>query len=101
MPPSDNGNGTYRYDGDPQNPLPMPGAEPGPGPTKAIPRPTVPRDGRLVSLPASDPYTFQAYGAQPAAKQQAAETRIVNTTPSGARYAFPAYGEQPVAKSNR
>lgn len=55
-------NGTYPYDGGPQVPVPMPGANPPANPQSA-PRPTVPLEGRAVSLPRSEPkYTYPAYG---------------------------------------
>ena len=53
--------GTYPYDGGPLNPVPMPSSQPAP---KA--QPTVPLEGRPVSLPAPEKaekkYTYPAYG---------------------------------------
>jgi hypothetical protein len=49
--------GTYRYDGGPANPVPVPRATPAPpdsGPISA--------DGRPVSLKAKPAYTYPAYG---------------------------------------
>lgn len=99
MPPPANGNGTYQYDGGP--PSQMPPVEPAPGPTNAPTRPTLPRDGRLVSIPAKTTYTFQAYGEQPGAKIKTSEPVVAIPVPaSGARLAYPAYGEQTPAKVN-
>jgi len=56
--------GTFDYDGGPRLPVPMPKAEPAPMNT----HPTVPLDGRPVSLPLrSTPtkYYYPAYGEQP------------------------------------
>ena len=58
MPPA---SGPYQYDGGPSNPVPMPqGTRPG-----TNPRPTVPLEGRSVSLPSTTTtakYTYPAYG---------------------------------------
>lgn len=56
---------TYPYDGGPSNPVPLPG-----GGKKAVPQPTVPLEGKAVSLPRSEPkYTYPAYGERPAFAQ--------------------------------
>jgi hypothetical protein len=55
--------GTYPYDGGPRVPVPMPQVEP--APAKTAPRPTVPLEGRPVSLPAEKTvkkYVYRAYG---------------------------------------
>jgi hypothetical protein len=60
--------GTYRYDGGPSNPVPLPRTEPAPA-GNARPQ-TVPLDGRPVSLPPAVPkkkYEYLAYGEKPAA----------------------------------
>lgn len=55
--------GTYPYNGGPTNPVPAPGAEPRPTNT---PQPTVPLEGRVVSLPSKPAkYVYPAYGEQP------------------------------------
>lgn len=56
--------GTYPYDGGPKNPVPMPQPKSDPTPMKR-PQPTVPLEGKVVSLtPAPSPvkYTYPAYG---------------------------------------
>src|SRR5262249_19890098 len=56
---------TYPYDGGPNNPVPMPKADPAPNatPQKGVP---VPNQGRLVSLPEKQAkYSYAAYGEQP------------------------------------
>ncbi|MCS6849813.1 MAG: hypothetical protein NZ700_01430 [Gemmataceae bacterium] len=64
------GDGTYRYDGGPQNPVPMPpGTNPKPT-TDPAPPSTVPFEGRAVSIPAkpkTSPYSYRAYGELPTA----------------------------------
>jgi hypothetical protein len=72
-----NGNSpTYPYDGGPQNPVPLPksGREAIPAPT-----PTVPLDGRAVSIPArpAPKFAYPAYGETPARTQFAQERAIV------------------------
>ncbi len=93
MPPAGNGDGTYFYDGGPANRVPIPGAEP-----KFPPKgPTVPLEGKLVSLPAkSATVAFPAFGEAPAtaapAQNDARFVSLQATTSS--RSAFPAYGEK-------
>jgi hypothetical protein len=67
-PPPPRDNGTYRYDGGPSDPVPMPKAEPEPT-ERPVPAPRTPAEGRIVSLP----------GRKPEAKT---------------RFAYPAYGEK-------
>ena len=68
---------TYPYDGGPQNPVPMPGAQP---------QRTVPLEGKAVSLPRSEPkYTYPAYGEGPTSFAQ--DRVIPVTTPSTQRAA--------------
>lgn len=81
LPQQPGGIQTFPYDGGPQTPLPMPQIDPASGP-----RPTVPLQGKLVSLPlettgGTTPLFTVSLGtsAQPA--------------PSP-RYTYPAYGEQ-------
>jgi len=71
------GTGPYQYDGGPTNPVPMPqGTRP-----NTTPRPTVPLDGRPVSLPATTTttpvkYTYPAYG-QPTSGSQPQQERTL------------------------
>jgi hypothetical protein len=54
--------GNYPYDGGPANPVPLPGTEPKPA---TPPQPTVPLEGRVVSLPSKPgKYVYPAYGEQ-------------------------------------
>lgn len=89
------GDGTFRYDGGTGVvPAPMPGVTPVP-PTVS-PRPTLPLDGRLVSLPYTPPtVNFPAYGEAPATPRRpaASDTRLVSTPVAAPRVAYPAYGE--------
>ncbi len=62
-PPTQPRDGTYRYDGGPQSPVPLPQTRPDTTPPPA-PR-MVPMEGRTVSLPASGKYLYPAYGEQP------------------------------------
>ena len=104
MPPA-NGADTYPYDGGSKTPLPIPGTVPsGPMPpapmSKPEPRPTVPAQGRFVSLPATaTPYTFAAYGEQPATVVRTVGTTLRTSTTASSTptspFAYPAYGEQP------
>jgi len=58
--------GTYDYDGGPQNPVPLPRNGVQENPTRVLPRPTVPLEGRPVSLPAKNAkYSYPAYGEKP------------------------------------
>jgi hypothetical protein len=55
--------GTYRYDGGPQNPIPMPKADPAPAGKPPL---AVPPDGKVVSLkPKPTKFTYPAYGETP------------------------------------
>src|SRR5262245_27466367 len=107
MPPA-NGAETYAYDGGSKTPVPVPGTVPGTVPSgpmppapmsKPEPRPTVPSQGRFVSLPTSTPYTFAAYGEQPATVVRTVGTTLrtspTPTATSNNSFAYPAYGEQP------
>lgn len=69
--------GTYPYDGGPQNPVPMP-PKTEPSPTKQ-PTPSVPLEGRLVSLPKSGPFVYPAYGEKPRPIAALVRTVVVNT----------------------
>jgi len=72
------GNGTYDYDGGPRAPIPMPRAEPAPTNTQ----PTVPLDGRPVSLPiraATPKFTYPAYGEVPRTSVPAERTIPVSS----------------------
>ncbi len=75
--------GTFDYDGGPRVPVPLPKAEPAP----MNPQPTVPLDGRPVSLPVrSTPvkYYYPAYGEQPR-KPAATDRSIPVSTDAGRR----------------
>lgn len=53
--------GIYPYNGGPQNPVPMPKADP--DSIRAPRQPSVPLEGRSVSVPGKkSQYTYQAYG---------------------------------------
>jgi hypothetical protein len=67
--------GTFPYDGGPSNPVPMPKVEPAPT-GKGVP--TMPLEGRPVSLPAPKKYEYLAYGEKPAA----------NLAPEAPKYLF-------------
>ena len=59
-PPARREDGTYPYDGGPQNPVPMPGAEPA---APKAPPATLPPAGRIVSLKEKPTkYSYAAYG---------------------------------------
>jgi len=70
--------GTFDYDGGPRAPVPMPKAEPVPMNTQ----PTVPLEGRPVSLPdrSTPKYTYPAYGEQPRNPAPTVRTIPVTTT---------------------
>lgn len=89
------GDGTFRYDGGPGVvPAPTPGETPA-APT-VTPRPTLPLEGRLVSLPTAPTVTvsYPAYGEAPATVRPAtSDTRLVSTPRPASRIAYPAYGE--------
>lgn len=95
----DSPGGTFRYDGGPTLVPTLPGDVPV-APTVDPRRPTLPRDGRFVSLPGSTPtVAFPAYGESPrptTASEPA--TRFVSTPAPTPRPAFPAYGEAPSRK---
>jgi hypothetical protein len=63
-PAPDAANGSYPYNGGPVNPVPMPKAKPD-ADKVTPPAPTVPMDGRAVSLPVKPKYTYPAYGEEP------------------------------------
>lgn len=71
---------TYPYDGGPQSPVPAPRDDPkaSPNPTTTPRQPTVPLEGRAVSLPprASPKPVYPAYGEKPA-RPAFAEDRVV------------------------
>ena len=119
MPPADSKNGqTYPYDGGPASPLPKAGdTDPAKEP---IPQPnTARRSYRHRALPS--PYTFSAYGGQPAnqgkvitvvvgkpaplpspyAATTAKVQRPATMTATATKIAYPAYGEQPLRPAVR
>jgi hypothetical protein len=71
------GEQTFPYDGGPQDPVPVPRA--GPSPT-TTPRPTVPLEGRAVSLPKKPAkLAYPAYGERPSRSTSFAEDRTLLT----------------------
>jgi hypothetical protein len=97
--PPQSGDGTFRYDGGPGQPMPLPGPE-GPAPTNQK-RPTLPLDGKLVSIPSNSSagHTYAAYGETPRLPAQApAKTSPVRVAsgPAAAtvRVAYPAFGDR-------
>jgi hypothetical protein len=88
--PQKESDGTYFYDGGPRQPMPVP--ERRTPPTLEPKRPTVPLDGKLVSVPSKAPkYSYPAYGET----VQRDPTRLVSrTTDQTVRMAYPAYGER-------
>jgi len=90
MPPP--GDGTFRYDGDPKNIVPMP------APQDANPSrtPLLPVDGKLVSLPARASGGVNAFGPQ--SLPTSLPTSAATTTP---RPTYAAYGEEPIAPAPR
>jgi len=94
MPPA--GDGTYRYDGGPVLPMPLPSESPA-APTVDPKRPTVPRDGLFVSIPSTPKVSYPAYGeTTPARPTPSASTALVSTPAPAAttpRLVYPAYGD--------
>jgi hypothetical protein len=70
--------GTFDYDGGPRAPVPLPRIDPVPMRSQ----PTVPLDGRPVSLPlqATPKYTYSAYGEQPRSPVPADRTIPVSSS---------------------
>jgi len=96
-----NGNQTFPYDGGPGTPLPMPGPDANPIGGPSTPRPTVPLEGKFVSLPQE---TTGGIGLIDTASLATVSWRPVSTSqPATAtnRYHYPAYGEQPLPPVNR
>jgi hypothetical protein len=84
MPPLPR-DGTYRYDGGPDNPVPMPKAEPGPtsapryfyrAPADQL-RVSVPAEAREVKEPAKGKFAYPAYGEEPRRTNFAADRATV------------------------
>jgi len=89
--PSDDG--TYFYDGGPAQPMPLPGQDSAPAIEK---RPSVPLEGRLVSIP-SQPrkYSYPAYGeSTPAQAVQTTLPRLATSPAITTRVGYRAYGER-------
>jgi hypothetical protein len=90
-------NSTYPYDGGPRSPLPMPGPDDAASPMKA-PRPTVPLEGRLVSLPKETTGGTTPVRVSPFVSLRLDTPSAPAATPAPARpatrYTYPAYGEQ-------
>jgi hypothetical protein len=76
-PPRSNGAPSYFYDGGPRQAVPLPGVSP--APTKTPPAPTLPREGRLVSLPPAGQYAYPAYGETQPARPPSTDTRLVRS----------------------
>jgi hypothetical protein len=87
--------GTYFYDGGPAHPTPLPGQDSGPGIEK---RPTVPLDGRLVSIPSQPArYAYPAYGETAPAPAPPRPTPLKiasNPTAQTTPISYPAYGDR-------
>jgi len=102
MPPPANGNQTFPYDGGPRAPLPMPGLDANPTGGPGTPRPTVPLEGKFVSLPQE---TTGGIGLIDTASLSTVSWRPVSTsqpaTSPTTRYHYPAYGEQSLPPVNR
>jgi hypothetical protein len=71
--------GTYPYDGGPRAPVPLPKTiEPAPAAVPRTPKPTVPLEGRRVSLPKQETkWAYPAYGEQPRQTSFATERTVV------------------------
>ena len=81
MPPAQDGNNSFKYDGDPAKPQPLPTPKPVDPAEKPEAQPRVPLEGRAVSLPApqeESPFRFRAYGEKPQTTKFA-EARTVLT----------------------
>ena len=84
-------NGDFPYDGGPQAPVPMPAPNGDINPA-GQPRPNVPLDGKLVSLP-----TEPSGGFAPVTTPETQRLRYVVPTTTKTptpRVVYPAYGEQ-------
>ena len=92
MPPVDQGNGTYRYDGGPRQAVPMPDT----GPASKPASPPLPRDFKLVTQPATPQYTYAAYGETTPRTATPATTRFVSEEAPlpPARLTYAAYGSR-------
>lgn len=79
--PAPSGNESYKYDGGPTDPVPLPQGDnkaPSRVEPKPLPRPSVPLEGRAVSIPAptKEPeLRFRAYGEEE--KPQSTERTIL------------------------
>ncbi len=91
--PAANGDGTFNYDGGPGQPLPLPQGV-GPAPTLEPQRPTVPYEGKLVSIPAQPvKNAFAAYGENtPVSTPAPRATSPVRSVAT--KVAYPAYGDR-------
>lgn len=77
MPPVDQGDGTYRYDGGPRQTVPMPDT----GPASKPASPALPRGFKLATQPATPKHTYAAYGESRTTTTTPATTRFVSETP--------------------
>jgi hypothetical protein len=91
--PAANGDGTFNYDGGPGAVLPLPQGF-GPAPTLEPQRPTVPYEGKLVSIPAQPvKNAYPAYGENtPVSTQPNVATTPVRSVAT--KTAYPAYGDR-------
>jgi hypothetical protein len=75
VPPPRQGNGSYRYDGGPDNPVPMPKADPEP---MRVPQPHASPAERAVSVPAKpSKFAYPAYGEEPGRVSSFAQDRTL------------------------
>ncbi len=96
IPPASGNDATFPYDGGPKAPTLMPGANP--APASQPERPTVPREGRIASLPAPADgarFMYAAYGEQPRAQSRSGSSTFATQSAAAPRIVYPAYGEQP------
>ena len=85
MPPASDSNGTFRYDGGPRSPIPMPAPGAGTNPANQQ-RGVVPSDGKLVSLPSETSIGMSLF---------AMPTQVAS------RIEYPAYGDDIVTPAPR
>jgi hypothetical protein len=86
--PHGNSDGTFPYDGDPRNVVPMPSQNNRPNPAPGV----LPIDGKLVSLPNEINGGVLPVGLP-------APPRV--STPTAPRVTYPAYGDEPIAPAPR
>lgn len=105
MPPIPNGNsgnGTYPYDGGPNNPVPLPKETI--APLSAPPQGIIPLDGKLVSLPRGTTGGSSVIMTPDMQRLHFVSTTVPVPSRSSAttsRYTYPAYGEQLIPPAPR